>query len=71
MTTNPIYESLVIPVNNGPDGNAFAVLGKLSQGLRKLGVASEEIEKITAEAMKGDYTHLLQTVGKYATVEHT
>ena len=43
------------------DGNAFAILGRVKQALRKGGVANEEINKFLHEAMDGDYNHLLQT----------
>ena len=51
----------------GLDGNAFSILGRVSQALRRAGVDQAEIDAFMAEATRGDYDHLLQTV--MATVE--
>lgn len=53
----------------GHDGNAFAILGKVRNAMRKAGVSQMEIEKFTTEAMAGDYDHLLRTVMEYVNVE--
>src|SRR5712671_2458826 len=45
----------------GRDGNAFAVLGSVQGALRRAGVPQEEIDEFYAEAMSGDYDHLLRT----------
>jgi hypothetical protein len=45
----------------GEDGNAFAILGRTAQALRRAGVPQEEIDDYFAEATSGDYDHLLQT----------
>ena len=45
----------------GEDGNAFAILGKVERALRKHG-HSDLAKEFLAEAMKGDYAHLLCTV---------
>jgi hypothetical protein len=43
------------------DGNAFAILGAMHRGLKKGGATQEQIAEFDAEAMSGDYDHLLQT----------
>lgn len=43
----------------GTDGNAFAILGKVRQALRRGGYGDEFIEAFTKEATSGDYNHLL------------
>lgn len=53
----------------GHDGNAFAILGKVRNTMRKVGVSQMEIEKFTTEAMAGDYDHLLRTVMEWVNVE--
>ncbi len=45
----------------GEDGNAFFIVGRVAKALKKAGVDREEIEEFRAEAMSGDYDHLLQT----------
>lgn len=49
----------------GLDGNAFAILGRVSDALRKAGATSEEIDEFLAEAQSGDYDELLQTVMRW------
>ncbi len=53
----------------GFDGNAFTILGKVKNALRKGGVPSEEISKFMTEAASGDYDHLLQTCMNWVEVE--
>jgi len=49
----------------GQDGNAFAILGRARQAMKKAGWDKEAIEQFTNEATSGDYNKLLQTVMKY------
>ena len=51
----------------GTDGNAFAILGKVSRALKQAGYA-ELAKEFTTEAMKGDYDHLLATAMDYVEV---
>jgi len=52
----------------GTDGNAYALMGRVSSALRKAGVNSEEIKDFYTEATSGDYDHLLQTCCKWVDV---
>jgi len=52
----------------GADGNAFAILGKVKQALKRAGHA-ELAEEFMKEAMSGDYNHLLRTAMDYVEVE--
>ncbi len=45
----------------GTNGNAFALMGKVKQALRKAKAPDEDIKAFLDEAMSGDYDHLLQT----------
>jgi hypothetical protein len=45
----------------GSDGNAFAVLGKVKEAMRKGKVPAEDISAFMKEAMSGDYDNLLAT----------
>ncbi len=49
----------------GEDGNAFAILGRVIQAMRRAKVSKEEIEKFKSEATSGDYNHLLSVVMSY------
>ena len=48
----------------GHDGNAFAIIGRVTRALRQANVPVAEIEAFRIEAFNGDYDHLLQTVMK-------
>tara|TARA_R110000751_G_scaffold71196_7_gene143996 strand:+ start:498 stop:698 length:201 start_codon:yes stop_codon:yes gene_type:complete len=45
----------------GTDGNAFAVIGKVMNALKRAGVSQEDRDTFMAEATSGDYNHVLQT----------
>lgn len=48
----------------GEDGNAWSIIGRASQTLRKNGKA-DLIDVFTKECLSGDYNHLLATCMKY------
>ncbi len=50
------------------DGNAFAILGRMNQALRRGKVSQEERDAFMKEAKSGDYDHLLQTCMKWVDV---
>ena len=52
----------------GKDGNAFAIMGRVRQALRKAGHA-DLVDEYLEEATAGDYNHLLMTTMKYVEVE--
>lgn len=52
----------------GEDGNAWSIIGRVRQALRKAGLQAEA-EKFADDAMSGDYDHVLQTCFKYVTVK--
>lgn len=51
----------------GTDGNAFALMGKVSQALKR-GGHKDLVDEFTKEAMSGDYNHLLRTCMAYVEV---
>jgi hypothetical protein len=52
----------------GRDGNAFAILGAVQQGLRRGGATSADMEAFREEATSGDYDHLLATCMNWVNV---
>ena len=52
----------------GEDGNAFAILGKVKQALRRAGKDDLATQYIK-EATTGDFDHLLQVTMEYVDVE--
>lgn len=50
---------------SGEDGNAFAILGRVTRELRRAHVPIEERKKFQAEATATDYNNVLQTVMRW------
>jgi hypothetical protein len=53
----------------GQDGNAFAVMARVSQAMRRAKVPKEEIDKFFEECKSGDYDHLLRTCMEWVTCD--
>jgi hypothetical protein len=64
----PKYPNIKVKLT-GRDGNAFAIMGRVSAALRKAKVSHEEIKQFTDECTSGDYNHLLQTCMKWVDVD--
>jgi len=45
----------------GENGNAFAIIGLVSNALRRNCVPEEEIDAFVTEATSGDYDHVIRT----------
>ena len=54
---------------SGEDGNAFAIMGRVKQALRRAGADREYIDKYLSEATAGDYDNLLIVSMEYVDVE--
>ncbi len=44
----------------GEDGNAFAIMGRVTQAMRRAGLSKEDIAAYQQAAMAGDYDNLLR-----------
>jgi hypothetical protein len=64
----PRYPNITVKLI-GEDGNAFGIIGKATRALLRGGVPQAEIKEFQAEAISGDYNHLLKTVGNWMEVE--
>ena len=53
----------------GQDGNAFSIMGRVKQALRRSGADKEYVDKYLNEATAGDYDNLLVVTMKYVDVE--
>lgn len=53
----------------GTDGNAFALMGRVTKALKKeMGLTEEECDEFREEAMAGDYDELLRTCARWVKV---
>ena len=52
----------------GEDGNAFAILARVTRAMRRAGISDEERDAFYAEATSGDYDHLLATCMRWVDV---
>jgi len=61
MATEPEVKFPDVSVQlTGQDGNAMAVMSTVTQALRRAGHA-DQVSEFMAEAMSGDYDHVIQT----------
>jgi hypothetical protein len=66
MTTTKYPVKVVL---TGTDGNAFAIMAKVSRALKDAGATPEEVKQYQNESMSGDYNHLLQTAMSWVEVD--
>ncbi len=52
----------------GRSGNAFAIIGTVTNALRREGISREEIGTFQEEATSGDYNNVLTTCMSWVTV---
>ena len=65
---NMRYPNVVVRLV-GEDGNAFSIMGRVSQALKRAGVPQEEVRAFQSEAMSGDYDNVLQAAMRWVEVE--
>jgi len=53
----------------GHDGNAFSIMGRVKQALKRAGADKEYIDEYLSEATSEDYDHLLVVSMGYVDVE--
>ena len=49
----------------GEDGNAFSIMGRVTNAMRKANYSKEEIKEYQDEATSGDYNNLLRVTMEY------
>lgn len=67
MATQPHFPNANVQLT-GEDGNAFFIIGRTTQALRRAGATPESIKAFQEDAMSGDYGHVLQTVMRWVHV---
>lgn len=64
--TLPKYPDISLVINlEGPDGNAFAILGCLRREFKRNSVPKEEWDLFYAEATSSSYENLLETCRRW------
>ena len=56
----PSYPDIDVQLT-GEDGNAFFIIGRVRQAMKRGGASADDIESFTTEAQSGDYDNVLQT----------
>ena len=64
ILTKDKFRKRVIDLN-GPEGNAFCLLGTAMSLCKQIGISSGRTEEIIDELKSSDYEHLIQTFDKY------
>jgi hypothetical protein len=65
-TKAPKYPNVIVEMDiDGPDGNAFAIMGRVQAALRKAGATKEELTQYSMDSMSGDYENLLATADRW------
>ena len=64
ILTKDKFRKRVIDLN-GPEGNAFCLLGTAMNLCKQIGISSERTEEIIDEMKSSDYEHLILTFDKY------
>ena len=64
ILTKDKFRKRVIDLN-GPEGNAFYILGTAKSLCKQIGIDTERTTEILDEMRSDDYEHLIQTFDKY------
>ena len=66
-STKPKYPNVQVKLI-GCDGNAFLILGRVTQAMLGHGIEDCEVKAFMNEAMSGDYDHILATASRWVAV---
>lgn len=67
MAVEPICQNVKVKLS-GEDGNAFFIIGRVTNEMKRKKVSKETIDAFMEEAMSGNYDHVLVTCMKYVEV---
>lgn len=68
MNDNIKYPNITV-ILTGTDSHPFSIISEVSFALKKHKVPLAEVEQFRAEALSGDYNHVIQTAMKWVSVE--
>ena len=59
-TNTPKYPNITVTMDlDGPDGNAFAIMGRVQRALKNAGATEQELAQYSMDSMSGDYDNLI------------
>ena len=62
----PKYPNINIQMDlDGPDGNAFAIMGRVQGALKRAGATEQELAQYSMDSMCGDYDNLIAAQSKW------
>lgn len=67
MMGRPRYPNITVKLSD-EDGNAFAILGRVTKAMKRAGLTEDQIKEYKDDATTGDYNHLLVTTINYVEV---
>ncbi len=63
----PKFENIQVQLT-GMDGNAFSILGRVMDAMKKANVSQADIDEFIKDATSDNYDNLLTTVAKWVNV---
>lgn len=68
--TVPMFPEVEMEIDlDGPEGNAFYILGAVTQALRSAGASKEQTTTFNNDATSSDYENLLEVVGRWVNLD--
>jgi hypothetical protein len=65
-TNTPKYPNITVTMDlDGPDGNAFAIMGRVQRALKNAGATEQELAQYSMDSMSGDYDNLIAAQSKW------
>jgi len=65
--SRPKYPDITVQLS-GEDGNAFVIIARVRNAMKRHPEARRDIAKFTNEAMAGDYSNVIYTATQYVEV---
>jgi hypothetical protein len=65
--TQPMFPSTILNVD-GPQGNAYAVMGTVENCMKRAGYDRARIDEVITEMKAGDYDHLISVARQWITI---
>ena len=67
MNNDCLFPTIVIDID-GPQGNAYCIMGIVANALKECSFTKEQINSILDDMKSGDYDHLVSVAKRYVTI---